>query len=309
MYPKILPDHFRKEYSHNDYFSKDIKTYTRSYFHKTSMAGPIGMHSHKFYEINIIVDGKGHHYIENQICDARAGCVFIIPPNIRHGYYEEEGANLNIFHTLLSFAFFEQYSEEIKNLPGYAILFEIEPYLRSEFDGELFLTMSDEQLNLIMPDLTTLASYEKSEYAGISVLKNIRTLALIGALSKMISSSHHKKRISHTDRNSLPVISVMEYIRMNYFEKISVNDLAKMANMSRSAFLRHFENLCRCTPSQYLTSCRIHSAKNLLASSDATITEIAQKCGFYDSSHFIRLFLKSENISPVQFRKNVTESM
>ena len=56
------------------------------YFHKNDF--PIQMHSHEFYEINIIAEGTGRHYIENNSYPITSGDFFIIPPNVRHGYSE-----------------------------------------------------------------------------------------------------------------------------------------------------------------------------------------------------------------------------
>ena len=57
MYPKKLPNHstatFRLEEKHNN------EQLRRAYYHRNDY--PINMHSHNFYEINIVVEGTGAH--------------------------------------------------------------------------------------------------------------------------------------------------------------------------------------------------------------------------------------------------------
>ena len=51
---------------------------------------PINMHSHDFYEINIITNGLGRHYISNKSIQAQKCDVFFLPPNVKHGYFQIE---------------------------------------------------------------------------------------------------------------------------------------------------------------------------------------------------------------------------
>ncbi|MBQ8793661.1 MAG: helix-turn-helix transcriptional regulator, partial [Clostridia bacterium] len=52
----------------------------------------------------------------------------------------------------------------------------------------------------------------------------------------------------------------------------------------------------------YLLSCRIAAAKNMLAKTDKSISEIVESCGFSDNSNFNRTFKKLNNMSPSEFR-------
>ena len=59
----------------------------------------------------------------------------------------------------------------------------------------------------------------------------------------------------------------------------------------------------------YIISCRLFEAKQLLLSTDASVTEIAETCGFSSASHFARLMKKEEGISPLAFRRNVMQNI
>ena len=95
MYPKKLPNHTTETFRLEERLP-DNTSIRKAYYHKDDY--PINMHSHNFYEINIVVEGNGVHYIEDNLCLAKPGDVFAIPPKNRHGYWSEN--DLNIFHLL-----------------------------------------------------------------------------------------------------------------------------------------------------------------------------------------------------------------
>lgn len=300
-YPQNIPSMSKcPTWDHEELFqSANGLEFTKSYYHRTNST--IDMHNHKFYEINIIVEGNGRHYIENNSCEALPGTVFIIPPGIRHGYYA--GRHLNIFHTIVSYPFIERFSRELDELPGYSLLFEIEPVLRGEYDNNLFLKLSEKELEDLTTLFSKLCSLEVSTYDGRYVLKNAMVLELIGTLSQKISKQIQRPSTLHKNPYSAAIIRSMEYIRAHYGEKITFQTLAKELNMSYSTFLRHFESICGMSPGQYLNRCRVEKACEMLIHTEKNILDIALECGYFDSSHFIRSFFGFNKMSPLAYRK------
>lgn len=56
-------------------------------------------------------------------------------------------------------------------------------------------------------------------------------------------------------------------------------------------------------PVEYLILTRINAARDLLETTDRTISDIAQEVGFYDHSHFVRHFKHIRGCTPNQYRK------
>ena len=83
----------------------------------------------------------------------------------------------------------------------------------------------------------------------------------------------------------------------------TIDKLESMANMSRASYIRHFEALNGKTLNQYLTKIRIKNASDLLLNTNLTITEISMRCGFFDSSHFSKIFKKYKGKLPLQYRE------
>ena len=305
MHPERLIAHLTTLYSDDKFFNtnKDFSLIS-AYFHTLEEMGyPIGMHSHTFYEVNIIVQGSGYHYIEQQTLQVKVGDVFVLPPSIKHGYYTDD-RSFKICHILLNRAFVERYKSELHSLPGFTILFETEPFWRKVSSEKMFLSLNDEQFQKVYASIEELISYEKSEYGGNEIQKNFKTLLLLGYFSELIYNEHKQKYDSPQLRTeSVSIIHTMEYVQNNFHDKISTDTLAKIAHMSRSTYLRHFKKLCKCTPQQYLTEVRIEKAMEMLKTTNRSITEISQDCGFFDSAHFSHIFLKAKGMSPSAVRK------
>lgn len=258
-----------------------------------------GMHSHSFYEIAIILKGNGWHYIGEQIHPIRRGCILTMPPGIRHGYYSEQG--ITLYNFFIRPEFFCRYQNDIHALPGSSVLFEIEPYLRSKFNRSVFITLDEPQIQELYPNLSQLLHYCERSDPGLTPLKNALAILIVGYLSRQFLHSRPTLG-SHRKDITTSILGVMEYLHRHYNEKISVDALARQANLSRTAFYQHFFELNRCSVVQYLTNYRLQQSLSLLLGSTSSIAEIAQECGFYDSSHYIRTFLREYRVTPQQYR-------
>ncbi len=95
---------------------------------------------------------------------------------------------------------------------------------------------------------------------------------------------------------------VDDYIQANLDQDISLAQLAQIAELSPSHFLRAFKQATGLTPHRYLTSCRLQRARSLLADSDRSIVEIAYACGFASQSHMTDVFKRHFAISPGRYR-------
>ncbi len=99
-----------------------------------------------------------------------------------------------------------------------------------------------------------------------------------------------------------PIHQATNYLNDHYTESVPVSKLANLSHYSQRQFQRLFKKLIHMTPSEYIVRRRILKAKNLLISTDASITDIALATGFYDHSHFIRLFKEITGTTPLRCR-------
>ncbi len=90
-----------------------------------------------------------------------------------------------------------------------------------------------------------------------------------------------------------------------YHANISVSQIAAYFGRSVSHISHMFKTKSGISVSEYCNKLRLRDAENLLRKTDLSITQIALDVGFCDTSYFIRLFKKSYNCSPLQYRKKL----
>lgn len=99
----------------------------------------------------------------------------------------------------------------------------------------------------------------------------------------------------------------LQYISEHYGEDVSLDNLAKSANVCKSECLRCFKTSMQTTPYKYLTEYRLSKAAELLKNSDEPIGNIADSVGFRQVSHFGKCFKEKTGLSPREYRmKKVT---
>lgn len=107
---------------------------------------------------------------------------------------------------------------------------------------------------------------------------------------------------NHTD--STRILTMMKYIQEHFSEKISVEMIAESANISVRECGRCFQSKIGMSPGNYLNDYRIRLAAELLLSTENSITEVAEKCGFSSCSYFGKSFLKMIGCTPKEYRRS-----
>ena len=96
----------------------------------------------------------------------------------------------------------------------------------------------------------------------------------------------------------------IRHINENYASPIRITELAKMENVSMTTYNLHFKEQTGASPTKYILSLRMHSAKELLESSMLSIKEISSMCGYEDFNFFTKAFKKFVGVSPMKYRKS-----
>ncbi len=106
------------------------------------------------------------------------------------------------------------------------------------------------------------------------------------------------------DRNLSVLKDMLLYIQKHYTEKVTLDDIAKSGNISKSTCLVIFKKYLCDTPTNYLINYRLNHALVLLKETDLSVSEIALSVGFNGISYFTETFRKVYGCSPSAYRKN-----
>lgn len=102
----------------------------------------------------------------------------------------------------------------------------------------------------------------------------------------------------------LAVKRTIQYLSRHYHEAITVDQLAKMANVSRRWYTSLFKELTGENPGDYVIGLRMRRAKELLNLSEGSFGEIARRVGFEDEHYFSRRFKQMIGMSPRHYKQN-----
>jgi AraC family transcriptional regulator len=107
-------------------------------------------------------------------------------------------------------------------------------------------------------------------------------------------------------RDAARLRRVCDYMHAHLGEEVSLQDLAKVAYVSRFHLIRIFKQTYGETPYQHLTRLRIERAQRLLATNDTPIRQIALDCGSTNQTHFAAAFRRLVGLSPRAYRQSST---
>ena len=107
----------------------------------------------------------------------------------------------------------------------------------------------------------------------------------------------------HDSSEDTILAHALEYIRVNYKNRITVAELSKFCHCSDSYLSRIFKRRTGVNINVYVNKVRMELAKNPLCLSNESIARIAASVGFDDPNYFSRVFTQIIGISPTEFRK------
>lgn len=98
---------------------------------------------------------------------------------------------------------------------------------------------------------------------------------------------------------------VLSYIHTHICDTIDVEQLAAIACVTKTYFIKLFKREFGIPPIQYINKKKVERAQHLLFTTDKAVKELAYTLGFSDQNYFIRLFRKQTGTSPLEYRKRL----
>ena len=100
---------------------------------------------------------------------------------------------------------------------------------------------------------------------------------------------------------------ILEYIRENFCEDISINRLSMQFDLSPNYLSTLFKKRLGVNFVDYLTSLRLARAKELLISTNLSVREIGESVGWYSQSYFTKIFIRKEGCTPGEFKRRLSK--
>lgn len=243
-------------------------------------------HWHRELEIIRILDGTMRFYLDDTELIAQAGDVVFINEGVIHGGEPEqcvyECAVFDLAPLLMHTDTCRQYIRQIsRHQIRVREHFTKEDRSFVRVAGHLFRALRKQAPG---SELVTMGSLY--ELFGIIFQKQYYTAV---------------ENAGRSQRKMAALKPVLEYIDASYAGHITLEDLSRIAGMSPKYFCRYFQAVIHRTPVDYLNYYRIERACFLFSTTEDSVTDIAYRCGFNDSSYFVRTFKKYKGLTPKQY--------
>lgn len=148
---------------------------------------------------------------------------------------------------------------------------------------------------------------EKQDFFELRVYNQLSKvwLDICDSTSSSTLSVSNTSTYMHQFKDEERVKNAMQYMKTNYSEDISLDDIAKAAMTSRSELCRSFRRTLDTSPKEFLIQYRIRQSLILLENLNLRISDIAEMTGFSSPSHYGSCFQKCVGCTPLQYRKNM----
>jgi AraC family transcriptional regulator len=279
LYPSPPPDHIWQEWIGYSIYSAEQ--------HRSTWR----MHSHDCTQLTVALDPA---YVQAEWQDSpgrlikrelSGDMVWVVPPGVSHSVSFNRRASL--IHLYLSDHFFERVTQnEVIDVSS-----KLAPSLlvRDPFLVELAKDLSEE--------------------------------LRFGPLSELVSQSIAVIAVSHLIRrysskpNALPIYRgglgparekrVRQYIQEHLDTPLSLEELARIAEISPNHFASLFRQSVGTTPHKYVVRQRVERARHLLEHSRLPLIDIAMRCGFQDQSQFTTTFRRYLGTTPGRYKRDL----
>jgi len=121
-------------------------------------------------------------------------------------------------------------------------------------------------------------------------------------MSKLGLLKIHAKMAKTLNGNGENIEKCILHIRQNLSARISVDQLAEIANLSPSYFFAVFKQRTGCSPITFINRLRMWRACHLLNETDWSVKRIAATLGYKDQFYFSRLFKLIKGVAPTDYR-------
>lgn len=244
--------------------------YTKDEWHSS-------IHSHYFTEVFIVLSGNGNFIAQKDIFPIEKGDVVIINPYVQHT--EISSVEAPLWYLVLG----------IDNLS-----------LVQHVDQKQYFKFHDYTNNLsALLKLVLMEVEDKKQPAHQIFIKNLSQLILL-----QIYRDHNFQFTFNKNKSvSKDSVIIKDYIDSHFKTDVTLEEIAQQVHLDKYYIIHTFKENFGETPIHYLIKKRIQNAKELLISTDLSISEIAQVNGFSSQSYFNQAFKKEVQMTPMAYRK------
>ncbi|WP_114783013.1 AraC family transcriptional regulator [Botryobacter ruber] len=254
-------------------------------------------HFHPEYQLFYAQEGRGTRFIGDNIKQFKEGDLVLMGPDLPHLWrsnneYFDKNNDLRTRGIVVYFSedFLGdaiQQKEEMKEI--------LHLFHRSKRGLEV-----TGATNALVGEMMIALTQMKGVVSVIQLLKILHILSQSTDCHPITNAGYvNLNKESEKDRMN----RVYAHVLKNFDKKISLEEVAAIANMSLSSFSRYFRSRANKSFSDFLSEIRIGHACKLLSEEDQNISQVCYESGFNTLSNFNKLFREITGKTPLQYKK------
>ena len=252
---------------------------------KGNISMPKGSHTHESYEFLIPLSDMPNTAVEKRLTNFEKNKLFPLNSEQSHGPIKEiEGCKLLGFQ--IDKDTFNDISQSLCKKTN--VTFENKSFMiGNEIYGLLDMFMKETR------NIQTGSDFIQQNIVNILAADILRQIN--SNIPKLVLEKNYCEREN--------INRAISYLREEYNNDFSLEDVARIANLSQFHFIRTFKSITGKTPYDYLLDVKIEKSKEFLKLKKYSITDICFMCGFNNLGHFSSVFKKRVGLLPSQYRK------
>lgn len=246
---------------------------------------PDTFHWHSYFEITYVKKGQGRYFVNGQEYPMSEGDIIIFNNVEPHGWSltEEE------MH-LLVMVFSPEFIAEKMSFFDHEYL---KPFVERGSNFKNRIGREEAVSHEIRKGIREIYQEWQERREGYPLMIKANVLRILTMLIRAYQDDTKSGEMLKEKKNAMKRLEqAFAYIDRHYCEKITLDQVAAAVYMSSNYFSSYFRKVTNISFSDYVTRLRVAHARELLRTTDRSVTEIAMECGFNNISNFYRLYKK-----------------
>lgn len=256
------------------------------------------LHFHNHLEIGYCYEGHGTMVLGEEEVEFSGNQFTVIPRNYPHTTNSDPGT---VSRWEYLFIDVERFLHEVNPDVGNAKRVE---RMIQRIASRAFLKSAEDSPKIAGMICQLLDVMRETKEFYLTEAKGILMALLVNIIRENDETTKDRERNDEIGgKVTIPVSTALDYITLHYMEPIKIEDLAEACHVSEAHFRRLFASYMKMSPLEYINQVRVQTACEYLKKTDASISDIAHKCGFTTLSTFNRNFKQIKGVTPGEWRK------
>lgn len=234
-------------------------------------------HAHEEYSVGIVERGQSRSWFEGKVKETYPHTMIFLPPDFIHACNPSN-------------------KDEWK----YKMLF-----INTVWMGGITKSKSSSLFNSpIVKSISSQKKFQAIEKLMESLMDNSTPLEKETNLLAVVEQAFTGRKLYDSDARKIQpkLETIREYLHSRFLEKVTLDQLEQVSGLNKFNIIHLFKNMYKVPPHTYQTLLRVNYAQKALRKQRPLI-EVALESGFYDQSHFSKVFKNYTGTTPERYQK------